>query len=204
MLIKPSFFLTFILSIAFASAEPDSAELFGEKFPKLDGMSTGEWWEKAKPVDASAIKKGKAPKRIIDLNVPRDQVVAFALYTVDGGTLKLTGQLYPLLPDEPRVARLETKQGKEWIEIAKVKITYPGWTAHFRINNWDSTKNTPYRVRHGREAIYEGTIRKDPIDQETIVVGNLSCNSSRTKGPRPMIIENLKAIDPDMLFFAGD
>ena len=56
----------------------------------------------------------------------------------------------------------------------------------------------------GKEAIFEGTIRKDPIDQDTIVVGNLSCNSSRTKGPRPMIIENLKAIDPDMLFFAGD
>ena len=33
-------------------------------------------------------------QQIIDLNVPRDQVVAFALYTVDGGTLKLTGQLY--------------------------------------------------------------------------------------------------------------
>ena len=115
----------------FAFAEPESAEIFGEKFPKLDGMSTGEWWEKAKPVDASAKKKGKAPKQIIDLNVPRDQVVAFALYTVDNGTLKLTGQLYPLLPDEPREVRLEIKQGKQWKEIAKVKITYPGWTAHF-------------------------------------------------------------------------
>ena len=48
MLTKPIFFLTIILSIAFASFEPDSAELFGEKFPKLDGMSTGEWWKKAK------------------------------------------------------------------------------------------------------------------------------------------------------------
>ena len=35
-------------------------------------------------------------------------------------------------------------------------------------------------------------------------MGNLSCDSSRTKGPRPMILENLKHQDPDFLFFAGD
>ena len=130
--------------------------------------------------------------------------MAFALYTLGGLTLKLTGQLYPLRPDESRDVRLETKQYKKWKEIAKVKITYLGWNAHFRINNWDSAKNTSYRVRHGKEAVYEGTIRKDPIDQDTIVIGNLSCNSSRTKGPRPMIIENHKAFYPDMLFFARD
>ena len=36
------------------------------------------------------------------------------------------------------------------------------------------------------------------------MVGNLSCNSSRNQGQRPQIIENSKAINPDMLFFAGD
>ena len=184
-------------------AEPESKELFGEKFPSLDHLSTGEWWKRARPPEVPS-KKGKPPKRIIELKVPRDQVVAFALYTQDSATLKLTGQLYPLMPDESREVRLETKQGKEWKEISRVKITYPGWTAHFRISNWDSTKNVPYRVRHGKKASFEGLIRKDPTNQDTIVVGNLSCNSSRTKGPRPQIIENLKAINPDMLFFAGD
>ena len=202
------FFLTtlicIILSIGISDAEPESKELFGEKFPNLDHMSTGEWWKRAKPVDMAAKKKGKPPKQIIELNVPRDQVVAFALYTVDAGTLKLTAQLYPLMPEESREVRLETKQGEEWKEISRVRFTYPGWTAHFRVENWDSSQNIPYRVRHGKKASFEGVIRRDPIDQNTIVVGNLSCNSSRTKGPRPMIIENLKAIDPDMLFFAGD
>ncbi len=37
-----------------------------------------------------------------------------------------------------------------------------------------------------------------------IVVANLSCNSSRTVGPRTEIIENLRAQDPDVLFFGGD
>ena len=42
------------------------------------------------------------------------------------------------------------------------------------------------------------------IDINVLVVGNLSCNSSRTTGPRPLIVKNLIAQDPDILFFAGD
>ena len=118
---KPAFLFFFYPLLLFTplAAEPDSRELFGEKFPNLDHLSTGEWWKRDRPPEVPS-KKGKPPKRIIELKVPRDEVVAFALYTQDGGTLKLTGQLYPLLPDESREARLEVKQGKKWEEIAKV------------------------------------------------------------------------------------
>ncbi|MFN6049514.1 MAG: metallophosphoesterase family protein, partial [Planctomycetia bacterium] len=51
---------------------------------------------------------------------------------------------------------------------------------------------------------FEGLIRKDPIDKQEIVVANMSCNSSRTIGGRPEIIENLKFQNPDLLFFGGD
>ena len=197
------FIITALLPSLFLEAEPESKELFGKNFSHLDHLSTGQWWKRARPPEVPS-KKGKPPKRIIELKVPRDEVVAFALYTQDRGILKLTGQLYPLMPNEPRSVRLEIKEGTKWKEISKVQVTYPGWSAHFRIKNWDSSMDTPYRVRHGKRASFNGTIRKDPTDQETIVVGNLSCNSSRTKGPRPQIIENLKLIDPDVLFFAGD
>jgi len=197
------FIIITLLPSLFLEAEPESKELFGKNFSHLDHLSTGQWWKRARPPEVPS-KKGKPPKRIIELKVPRDEVVAFTLYTQDLGTLKLTGQLYPLMPDETRTVRLEIKQGTKWKEISRVQITYPGWSAHFRIKNWDSYKDIPYRVRHGKRASFNGTIRKDPTDQETIVVGNLSCNSSRTKGPRPQIIENLKLIDPDVLFFAGD
>ena len=110
-----SFFcLSTLLSVV--KAEPESKELFGEKFPSLDHLSTGEWWKRARPPEVPS-KKGKPPKRIIELNVPREQVVAFSLYTQDAGTLKLTGQLYPLMPNESREVSLETKQGKGWKEI---------------------------------------------------------------------------------------
>ena len=61
-----------------------------------------------------------------------------------------------------------------------------------------------YRVRLGEQSSFEGLVRRDPIDKDEIVVGSLSCNSSRTPGPRPMIVENLLHQDPDLLFFAGD
>lgn len=161
---------------------------FGQKWPKLDSQATGKWWDLEKPV----------------LKVPRDQVVAFAVYTHDRGTLKMSAQLYPLMPEEPREVRLEFKTDDGWKEVAKQNVLYPGWSAHFRIEDWDNSKNVEYRVRHGEKANFAGRIRKDPIDQDIIVVGNLSCNSSRTVGPRAKILENLKLIDPDVLFFAGD
>ncbi|MDA7891882.1 hypothetical protein N9B14_04850, partial [Akkermansiaceae bacterium] len=187
---------TFILS---ASGElmPTSAEVFGQKYGSLDNRATGEWWKRQAPP-----KKGR--KGMINLDVPRSEVIGFAVYTLEGSTLKMTAQLYPLKPDETQEVRLEVKQGDQWKEIAKKKIVYPGWSAHFRITDWDGTKDHAYRLRHAEKATFEGKIRREPTDKETIVVGNLSCNSSRTTGPRPLIIKNLIAQDPDILFFAGD
>ncbi|MDP1561024.1 MAG: hypothetical protein Q8M16_06480 [Pirellulaceae bacterium] len=130
--------------------------------------------------------------------------MAFALYTHQDGVLKLSAQLYPLLPDEPRIVRLEMDFGNGFEAVVEEPVVELGWSAHFRREGWDNSSDVPYRVRHGERAMFEGLIRRDPIDKETIVVGSLSCNSSRTPGSRESIIENLKAIDPDFLFFAGD
>ena len=196
---------TWILIFACALISPAQEERpFGDKFPNLDGMATGKWWEKAEPKPNKPNQKGKKPKRIIEMDVPRDQVVAFAVYTHQGGTLKMSAQLFPLKPGEPREARLELNHGGEWAEVAKAEVQELGWSAHFRLEGWDNTKDVPYRVRHGEEAMFEGLIRHDPIEKEVIVVGNLSCNSSRTPGERPQILRNLINQDPDLLFFAGD
>ena len=166
---------------------------FGPDFPNLDNDATGEWW-KRKP-------KGADQARLM---VDRDKVIAFAVYAQDRGVLKLTAQLYPLLPDETREVRLEFSRDGEWQEAKKVKLNELGWSAHFRIENWKNSESVPYRVRHGKEAVFEGLIRRDPAEKEEIIVGNLSCNSKRTPGPRSQIVKNLIAIDPDLLFFAGD
>ena len=184
------------LGVGATPAGADAPKPFGNEFPNLDSLAVGAWWEKSPP------KKAANPPP--PMNVPRDQVVAFALYTVDHGVLKLTAQLYPLKPDEPREARLEVERDGKWVELLKAPVLYPGWSAHFRIEKWDASKNTNYRVRHADQATFEGTIRRDPTDKDVIVVANMSCNSSRTTGARPEIVKHLLAQDPDLLFFAGD
>ena len=175
---------------------PTSADIFGKEFPALDNRATADWWKRQ--------GKTNTRKSLLNLDVPRDEVIGFAVYTLDNATLKMTAQLFPLKPGEAMEVRLEMKKGENWKEVAKEEVIYPGWSAHFRIESWDPTKDVSYRLRHGQKATFEGKIRRDPIDQETLVVANLSCNSSRTSGPRPLILKNLLAQDPDLLFFAGD
>lgn len=172
---------------------------FGPNFPNLDAPATGEWWKRPKAVGKQAWWNE------VILDVPRDQTVAFALYTTDRGVMKMTAQLVPLLPEESREARLEIQQADNaWKEVAKSAVIEPGWSAHFRIEGWDSTKTVAYRVRHGEKSMFEGSIRRDPIDKSRIVVASLSCNSNQNRGPRADMIANIRQQDPDLLFFAGD
>jgi hypothetical protein len=174
---------------------------FGAEFPNLDSLATGQWWTKGQ----AAAKGGRRPENPPpSMDVPRDQVVAFAIYTHERGVFKMMAQLFPLRPGEPLEARLELRRGRNWREVARARVLYPGWDAHFRLENWDNSKDVPYRVRHGEKAMFEGLIRRDPVAKEEIVVANMSCNSSRTTGLRPEIIDNLKVQNPDLLFFAGD
>ncbi len=199
-------------SSASIGAEPDAVLPFGKDNPQLDSLTTGQWWQKGLPSAAqkennNAKGKGKnaggqppAPS----MDVPREEVVCFAFYTQQNGVLKMSAQLFPLKPGEERVARLEVQRDGQWREIAKGEVHYPGWDAHFRVEGWDGSKNVSYRVRHGEKAMFEGLIRRDPVEKDVIVVANMSCNSSRTIGPRSEIVENLRAQDPDVLFFGGD
>jgi hypothetical protein len=136
--------------------------------------------------------------------VPRDELICFCLYTTDHGVLKLNAQLYPLVDGESRDVKLWIDQGDGFQEIATQPLVMPGWSTVFRVENWDDTNPAKYRVTHDGGSSYEGVIRKNPIDKDVIVVGNLSCNSSTDRNLRPDIVANLKAIDPDLLFFAGD
>jgi len=158
-----------------------------------------------------------APKRAIELNVPRDEVIAAVLYTVHGNTLKLQAQLFPLKSGEDRDVRLELKQGGNWRETARVKICEneygnasgdQSWTALFRIENWDDTRDVLYRVAHGKTAFFEGLVRKNPVDKEEIVVAGFTGNSIRPGHggdiSRQDLVDNVKAVDADLLFFSGD
>ncbi len=154
--------------------------------------------------------KPKPPRKnpLVIPEVSKDKVICFALYTVHDNILKLTAQLYPLDESDPRVVRLEVKKGNEWDEIAKADVNEDGWTATFRVEDWDMTKSVEYRVAHGKTAFYEGLIRRDPVDKDVITVAAFTGNSIYTPHggdiSREDIVANIKRIKPDLLFFSGD
>ena len=80
-------------------------------FEKLDTYCVNDWWN-------HAAKMKSDPKRIIDVDVPRDEVICFGIYTVQNGVMKMTAQLFPLYPQETREVRLELKQKGEWKKVA--------------------------------------------------------------------------------------
>lgn len=160
-------------------------------FEGLDTLTVNDWWNRA-----------ETP--IIDLKVDRSQVVAFGLYTVSQNTLKLTAQLYPLYPDEPREVRLEIMDNGQWKEIQVQKVNDLGWSALFRVENWDHHRDVPYRLLHGEDGMFEGLIRRDPLDKDEILVAAFSCNSNKDRGMRENYVRNVNYQDPDLVFFAGD
>lgn len=155
---------------------------------------------------ASKKKSGAAVLSIPD--VAAKDVICFALYTVHDKTLKLTAQLYPLPKGAPRTLRLEIERDGRWVEVAQTNVIEAGWTAPFRVSNWDDAKAHKYRVTHGSEARYEGTIRRNPVDKDEIVVAGFTGNSIQPAHggdiSRQDIIDNVRKIDADVLFFSGD
>ncbi len=167
---------------------------------------------------AWALTANAARANVAIPQVSKEDRIGFALYTVHNRVLKMTVQFYPLLDDESRTANLRVRDGGEWAEVARTTITEieygnknadKTWTAHFRVENWDSTRDRLYQVTAlDGAAVYEGRIRRDPTDKDQIVVAAFTGNSIyQGHGgdiPRTDIVENLKKIDPDLLFFSGD
>lgn len=136
--------------------------------------------------------------------VARDQVICFAIYTVHDQTLKLSAQLYPLKKKESRAVHLEIKKGNSWKRLATSQADEKGWLATFRIENWDDSRSHEYRVTHPGGASYSGLIRKNPVDKTEIVVAAFTGNSNSDRSMREDVVRNIKAQDPDLLFFSGD
>ena len=147
-----------------------------------------------------------------DLALPKyikaEDRICFAMYTVHENTVKLTAQFYPIKNFEPFEASLEIEENGKWVEKSVAPIRYPGYTSLFRLDNWDDTKEAKYRVVFNKKAFYEGIIRKNPIAKKDFVMAAFSCNSIYPQHggdiERTDIIDNIKKVQPDLLFFAGD
>lgn len=186
------FLLLFVGILLIYSCQQESEKSYLKSpFTKLDTLSTNDWW-----------KRGVS--KIIDMKVERDKVIAFGIYTTSNNTLKLSAQLFPLYPKETRSVTLAIYQNDRWEEVQTQEVNELGWSAQFRIENWNMNQSFRYKLLHGPSASFEGLIRKDPINKKEIKLAALSCNSNKDRGDRQNYVNNINALDPDLVFFAGD
>ena len=132
--------------------------------------------------------------------------ILWAQHTLSNGILKMTAMIPPIGEKDAQTVRLQVKKGDAWETVAEAPIDKLARTATFRVANWDATKDTPYRVAYtfeGKEHTWAGTIRKDPVDKQTIVVAAFTGNADYGF-PNNDVAEHVAAHDPDLLFFSGD
>ena len=136
--------------------------------------------------------------------------ILWSQYTLHQNTLKLMAFMVPMENDAGKMAELEVMTADGWQVIAQSEIDTLSHTALFRVDEWDSGIDQEYRITYpwstpsGRVlSSWSGTIRKDPVDKETIVMVGLSCSHSELF-PNEFLVENLLDQDPDLVFFSGD
>jgi len=157
--------------------------------------------------------------------------IVTALYTLSRGTLKLTAQFMPLSQQENQEVDIYIKNQDNWEHAGATKLLHPSFTAPFKIKEWTYESDIPFRIEYvlkrekEKKYVLEGSIKKDPIDKEKLVMISMSCveqviKPSRTSWvgvdgetfpwdwgllyPHTELVERLKKHEPDVMFFAGD
>lgn len=137
--------------------------------------------------------------------------ILFALHTLSEGTLNMTAQMPPMSDDDDRSVRLAVQRGGQWQEIETAAIDPAARTATFDVPRWPDSVDTAYRLVYDMigpdgqfvEHRLEGTVRRDPIDEEEIVVAGFTGNND-LGFPHADLVERVQAHDPDLLLFTGD
>lgn len=139
--------------------------------------------------------------------------ILFAQYTLSMDVLKMTAQMPPIGERDSQFVRLQIrkKSSKKWSTIGEAKIDALARTATFRIEKWDSSRDTPYRLVYklkgpdgkSKDYYWSGTVRQDPVNKDMIVVAAFTGNYD-LGFPNTDIVKHVKAHNPDVLFFSGD
>jgi PhoD-like phosphatase len=145
-----------------------------------------------------------------------------AQHTLSGNILKMTAQLPPLDESELADVHMQVHRDGRWVDLASALVVTPGWTATFRVVDWPSDTDVDYRLVfpfQGKDWTYKGTIRHDPIEQNTIVLAGFTGNHNVRHGfgrkgypwtsdalwfPHADLVEKIEKQKPDLLFFSGD
>jgi hypothetical protein len=155
------------------------------------------------------------------------------MHTLSRGLLTMTAQMGPLGPQDSQTAELQIRRhgpgqdSEDWQTVATGTLADLSYTITFRVEDWDSSVDTPYRVvydlRTGdgaggtttEQRTYEGTIRRPPVDDNEFVLAAFTGHHISTAGsghwnndsfwyPHNELVAAVRYRDPDFLFFSGD
>jgi len=183
--------------------------------PKQDGDGLGYWFRDWR-ISGSKI-------------VAHEELVFGPLlccqHTLSRGVLKMTAQMGPLGQQDTRRAELQIRhrQDEPWPTVAEATLVDHSYTFPFRVENWEATRDAHYRVAYDlrtgpgstRTCYYEGMVRMEPADRDTLVVaaftghhigtrGPLRWNGNGISFPHPELVAAVAYHKPDVLFFSGD
>ena len=182
------------------------------------GETTGRFWFRDWTISGSKVE------------IHNDRLcgpVICTQHTLSRGIMKMTAQLMPVSENDPQSVTLQIYADGRWKPVSTAKIIVPGYTATFRVENWDSSRDIPYRVVCGlkqpdgstRDYIRSGFVKLDPVEKHSIVVAGFTGNHNvahpgvesgipwTAEGvwfPHNEIVDHVAAHNPDVLFFSGD
>jgi alkaline phosphatase D len=149
-------------------------------------------------------------------------------YTISDRKLKLTAQLAPISESDEQTAILQLldRESGKWKQISTSQVIVPGYTATFRVPDWDAENAHDYRVQYHltdrKESripyYYYGVIVRDPADKDEIVVAAFTGNSNshgnidggefdfanRIWFPHEDLTSYVAKHAPDLLVYTGD
>ncbi|MFC2110267.1 alkaline phosphatase D family protein [Bacteroidota bacterium] len=136
--------------------------------------------------------------------------INFAQYTLNKNKLKLTAQLSPIEDIKGHKVILQFKRNNIWNTSEIKTITNPGRAVSFSIENWENSKDIPYRIilelplkNVVKKFEYTGTIAKEPTREEEVKTAVFSCNF-HFGFPDADVHESVSKLDPDIVLFLGD
>lgn len=142
--------------------------------------------------------------------------ILWTMYTLNdsrsdaGYILKLSAIIGPMGSQDNQQVELQIKEAGQWKTIATQTIDPDPSLATFKIENWNETLATEYRVVYeewhkdgSRSAdTYTGVIRANPVGR-TLRMAALTCQNDYGF-PYAPVAENVVKMDPDLVFFSGD
>ncbi|MCK4965544.1 alkaline phosphatase D family protein, partial [bacterium] len=193
------------------------------KTPKID-------WTKERPSEESNLNRSRPGQQrrgntrfwFSDWTISGSKVIShenrawgpilFAQHTLSKNVMKLTAQMAPV-GNGSRSVRLQIQKLGEpgWKTIDEAVIDPLARTAAFRVSDWDDTHKIPYRLVYSlsslkdksEECYFTGTIAKNPVDKEKIVVAGFTGNND-FGFPHTDIVRHVSVHKPDFLVFTGD